>query len=294
MKNYLILSLIVFLISCKGKNSLNSNDKNNVEKTSFIHEENKKIEIRVKKIIPEIILDSKKAIPQIISIDSKFIEYFDLNQNKVFKVDQETLKKQVSFIPKGGGYLYFYKKQNNYLAASNGWENNVTTFIKVNDNDLSFPNSMILDTSEKKIIIKGVAEGIDVNNKYLVYDLKTKKYEELKIKIDEGKFINKNRLLILKRFHEQQKGDLVIYNLENDSYKSILSNFSANNFISYSKKNKTLYYVTKGLVHSLSLETKKIKTVYNKSIYLPYIMNDSLLIGYVNKKTTKNLTFIKL
>lgn len=299
MRNFLIVSLFIFSISCKKEKPITNDtviEKKDIKAAISVSDLRSEIEMEITKIIPETISNIKKHIPKIISLNSNYLEYFDLDQNNVLKVDLKTHKEEISFTPKGGGYLYFYKKNVNFTAVSNGWEGDVTTRIKVGIEDLILPNSIILDCLNEKIIITGVSEGIEVDNKTQVYNLKTKKFKPLKIKADEGKFIEENRLLVLKRFPEQQDGELIIYNLLDDNYKTILNNFSANNFVKYVEKQKKLYYVTNGLVHSISLETNEIKVVYKKSIYLPFVINDTTLTGYIydKPKVKRNLIFVKL
>ena len=305
MKNVLTLGLLISFVACKNDRTSTFDkvdQKNNTitkqdddQSNRFVKGSN---EIRqlIKEVIPENISNSKTAIPKIISLNSKTIIYFDLNQNKVITIDLKTKKEVDSFSPIGGGYLYFYNEYDGFRAFSNGWEGDVTTRIETLTDTLSLPNNIILDCSGEKVIISEVAEGIEQNNKARVYNLKTKNKTLLKFKVDEAKFIDANTFIALRRFPEQQEGELLIYNLQDDSYKTILNNFSANNFIDYSKRQSMLYYVTNGLVHSFSLETNEIKVIFEKSIYLPFIIEDSILTGYIYDKAIeeRNLIFTKL
>ena len=158
MKKYILVALLLVVYSCKKKEV--------AQKIDFV-----KLEEQVREVIPESVPVGKTALPRILSLNADEMQYFDMNQNKVFKINFKTNKKTLSHVPKGGGYLHFYKQTKNYRAISNGWEINSETKIKVDgEKELIYPQSVINYASNDKILFSEIKEGIDNENVTRVYD----------------------------------------------------------------------------------------------------------------------------
>lgn len=286
MKKYILVALLFVVYSCKKKEV--------AQKINFV-----KLEKQLKQAIPEKIPLGKMGFPYIISLNSEYLEYFDKNENKIFKVDLKTNKKTLLHIPKGGGYLSYYKQTKDYTAISNGWETSTNSKIKVgNEKEIVFPYTVISDCLNEKIILTGNQEGIDAENHTQVYNIKTKKLKKLKIKISEATFTDKETLLALYRFPDGNgyDGELIIYNLLDDNYEVIASPFNIDNFVNYFRKENSLYYINNYVLYRLDLESKKIELVYKGEITLPYLVDSSMLVGYIYDKENKtyDLTFIPI
>ena len=296
MKKYILVALLLVVYSCKKKEV--------AQKINFV-----KLEEQLKQAIPEKNPLGKMGFPYIISLNSEYLEYFDKNENKIFKVDLKTNKKTLLHIPKGGGYLSYYKQTKDYTAVSNGWETSTNSKIKVgNEKEIVFPNYVISDCLNEKIILSFNGEGLFNDDgskiKFLtqVYNVETKKLHPLKTEIAASFFMDENTLLTIKRFRDKDSyelikhKELIIYNLLDDSYQVIISPFDIDAILKYSKKGNFLYYIDNYAVYRLSLESKKIELVYKGEITLPHIIGNSMLVGYIYDKENKtyNLTFIPI